>query len=144
MAEHVIVWQNDQFEIEFRAAKPEEVEQAEGQEPQPVYHIHELTPYGQLLTSLGSCTTIVLHTYAQHHDVPLKAVTVELRYERVFQEDCEDCERIERYEEQVKERIRFEGELSDKDRDKLLHIAHQCSIHKILEAGLEIQSKLAE
>ena len=144
MAEHVIVWQNEQFEIEFRAAQPDEDGQAEGQEPQPVYHIHELTPYGQLLTSLGSCTTIVLHTYAQHHEVPLKAVTVDLRYERVFQKDCENCEEIERYEEQVEEQIMFEGDLSDKERDKLLHIAHQCSIHKILEAGLKIESRLAD
>jgi uncharacterized OsmC-like protein len=144
MAEHVVVWQNDRFEIEFRATRPEEEQQAEGQEPQPVYHIHELTPYGQLLASLGSCTTIVLHTYAQHHGVDLEEVTVDLRYQRVFQEDCENCEDIERYEEQVDERISLQGALNGQQRDKLLHIAHQCSIHKILEAGLKIDSALTE
>jgi putative redox protein len=144
VSEHVIVWQNDQFEIEFRAAEPVEDEQAKTEEPEPVYHIHELTPYGQMLTSLGSCTTIVLHTYAQHHEVPLKEVTIDLRYERVFHEDCENCEEIERYEEQIEEQIAFEGDLSDRQRDKLLHIAHQCSIRKILEDGLKIESRLAD
>jgi putative redox protein len=76
--------------------------------------------------------------------VPLKEVTIDLRYERVFHEDCENCEEIERYEEQIEEQIAFEGDLSDRQRDKLLHIAHQCSIRKILEDGLKIESRLAD
>jgi uncharacterized OsmC-like protein len=140
MAEQVIVDQNSDFEIEFRAADPRE-EQPE--EFHAVYHVHELTPYGMMLASLGACTTIVLHTYAQNHGLDLDRVRIHLRYARVFQQDCENCEDIDRYEEQFQEEISLFGDLTEQEQQKLYHIAQQCSIHKILESGIEITSKLA-
>lgn len=140
MAEHVIVRQNSEFEIEFHALDPRE---GESGDVRPVVHIHELTPYTLLLASLGGCTTIVLHTYAQHHGIDLREVETHLRYKRVFQHDCENCEDIERYEEQIDQALTLTGTLTDQERQKLFHIAKQCSVHKILEAGIEIRSRLA-
>jgi uncharacterized OsmC-like protein len=141
MAEHVIVWQNSKFEIEFRAQDPRD---PESDEIQPVVHIHELTPYTMLLASLGACTTIVLHTYAQHHDVDLEEVESRLRYKRVFQHDCENCEEIDRYEEQIDQELTLSGDLTDEERQKLFRISKQCSVHKMLEAGIEISSQLID
>jgi uncharacterized OsmC-like protein len=141
MAEHVIVRQNSKFEIEFRALDPRD---PESDEIQPVVHIHELTPYSLLLASLGACTTIVLNTYAQHHDVDLQEVESRLRYRRVFQHDCENCEEIKRYEEQIDQELTLSGDLSDEDRQKLFRISKQCSVHKMLEAGIEIRSQLID
>jgi uncharacterized OsmC-like protein len=141
MAKHVIVRQNRAFEIEFRVLDPRD---SESDETQPVTHIHELTPYTLLLASLGACTTIVLNTYAQNHDVDLQAVETHLRYKRVFQHDCENCEEIERYEEQIHEELTLTGDLTGEERKKLFHISKQCSVHKILEAGLEIRSQLTD
>jgi putative redox protein len=141
MAEHVIVWQNRKFEIEFRAQDPHA---PESDESQPVVHIHELTPYTLLLASLGACTTIVLHTYAQNHDVALQEVESRLRYERVFRHDCENCEAIERYEEQIDQELALRGDLTDEERKKLFHISKQCSVHKMLQAGIEIHSQLID
>jgi uncharacterized OsmC-like protein len=142
MPEHVIVQQNSDFEIAFQAADPEAEEGAEGSEPQDVYHIHEMTPYGMMLASLGSCTTIVLHTYAQHHGVALDEVEIDLRYQRIFAEDCEDCEGIDRYEERIQQEIKFRGDLAEGDRERLFHISRQCSIHKMFERGIKIESHL--
>lgn len=139
MSEHVIVWQNSKFEIEFRAQDPRDSESGEIQQ---VVHIHELTPYTMLLTSLGACTAIVVNTYAQHHDVALQAVELELRYQRVFQEDCENCEEIESYNEKIDQQVTLTGDLTDGERQKLFQIARQCSIHKMLESGIEISSQL--
>lgn len=141
MPEHVIVNQKSNFEIDFRAADPEA---PEGAEPEPAHHIHELTPYGMMLASLGSCTSIVLHTYAHHHDVGLDEVEVSLRYERRFTEDCEDCEEIERYEEQIHEELVFHGDLDGGEREKLFRIAKQCSIYKMFKQGIKIESRLKE
>lgn len=141
MPEHVVVNQKSSFEISFRAADPEG---PEGAEPEHVHHIHELTPYGMMLASLGACTTIVLHTYAHHHGVDLDEVEISLRYERVFAEDCEDCEEIERYEEKIREDVRFAGDFEEKMRDRLFHVAKQCSIHKMFERGVKIESHLEE
>jgi uncharacterized OsmC-like protein len=140
MTEKVIVRQNNQFEISFRASDPQD----ESPEVFPINHIHELSPYGMMLASLGSCTTIVLHTYAQNHGLNLEEVEISEEYERVFKEDCEDCENIDRYEEYIHEEIQFFGDFSPEVRDKLFHIAHQCSIHKMFESGIQIQSKMAQ
>jgi putative redox protein len=142
MPEHVIVQQNSDFEIAFLAADPEAEEGAEGDEPEPVYHVHELTPYGMMLASLGSCTTIVLHTYAQHHDVALDDVEIDLRYQRIFAEDCEDCTNIDRYEERIEQEIKFRGDLTEGERKRLFHVSKQCSIHKMFESGIKIESRL--
>jgi len=109
-----------------------------------VYHIHELTPYGMMMASLGSCTGIVLHTYAQHHGIDLREVTFDLRYDRVFAEDCADCEDIDVYREKIDEAILLSGHLSDRDRDRLYAVSHHCPIRKILMNGLEVDSRLVE
>jgi putative redox protein len=140
MAEQVIVDQSSDFEIEFRASDPRETE---SEDFHVVHHVHDLTPYGMMLASLGACTTIVLQTYSQQHGVELDRVTIHLRYARVFQQDCENCEDIDQYEEQLQEEITLMGDLTDQERGKLYDIAQQCSIQKILESGIEIDSKLA-
>lgn len=142
MPEHVIVNQKSNFEIAFLAADPEADEGEEGAKPRPAHHIHELTPYGMMLASLGACTTIVLHTYAHHHDVDLDEVEIRLRYKRVFAEDCEDCEEIDRYEERIQEEMTFRGDLAEAEREHLFHIAKQCSIYKMFKDGIKIESRL--
>jgi putative redox protein len=97
-----------------------------------------------LLSSLGGCTAIVLNTYAQNHQVDLHEVELRLRYKRVFKEDCENCEHIERFDEQIDQELVLSGDLSDDERQKLSYIAKQCSIHKMMEAGVEIHSQLIE
>ena len=141
MAERIIVRQNSQFITEFLAPSPENLESAD---VQPVMHIHGLTPYGMMLAGLGSCTAIVLHTYAQHHKIDLQSVEIRLAYDRIFSEDCENCETIQKYEEQITEGILLEGHLTKDQKDKLLKIAHQCPIQKILESTTEVKSELLE
>jgi len=140
MSEKVIVRQNNRFETEFLAIDPHH---PDADQFQPVAHLHALTPYGMLLTSLGACTAIVLHTYAQHHDVDLQEVELRLAYDRVFKEDCETCTEIDQYEEQIQEEIELVGEISPADRQKLLRIAHQCPIYKMFANGIKIESRLA-
>ena len=78
----------------------------------PVDHILALAPYGMLLTSLGTCTAIVLHTYAQHHGMDLREVELRLAYERNFDQDCEHCEHIGQYEEHIEEELLPIGDLT--------------------------------
>lgn len=141
MGERVIVRQDRNFITQVLASDPHE---PESEELQHVDHIHQLTPYGMLMTSLGSCTAIVLHTYAQYHDIDLVQVAIELEYERVFAEDCADCEEIDEYEEHIKQEVSVSGDLTDRDRHRLDAISRHCSIHKILTHGLEVDSHMAE
>jgi putative redox protein len=133
----VIVRQDSDFMVEILAVDPHDPGSDEFVE---VHHVHQLTPYGMLMVSLGSCTSIVLHTYAQHHGIALDQVEVRLSYDRIFAEDCADCEMIEEYKERIDEQLSFSGDLSDRDRQRLYAVSRHCSIHKILKQGMEIES----
>ncbi len=91
MAETVLVRQNNDFEISFWTLHEHDAEDFH-----PVAHIHSLTPYGMMLASLGSCTAILLQSFAQNHGIDLQEVALQLTYDRVFQDDCDNCENISR------------------------------------------------
>ena len=139
MGEKIIVRQNSRFETEILALDPHDAHHF-----YPVGDVRQLTPYGMLLAGLGSCTAVILRTYAQHHSVDLSEVELRLQYDRVFADDCEDCEGIEEYREQVEVEIALSGELTPQERKRLLRVSRHCPIHKILKQGIEVQSRLAE
>jgi uncharacterized OsmC-like protein len=134
MGERVRVIQDSDYRMQFLATDPERAEA----ELEQVSHLHQLTPYGMLLASLASCTTIVLHTYARAHGIRLHQAAVRVEYERSFREDCQDCHGEERYEELITEQVELSGELSGRDREKLHQVARFCSIRRMLESGIRI------
>jgi len=136
MAEKIKVSQDSRFKTEISAADPE----GDADSMHRVKRLHELTPYGMLLASLGSCTTIVLHTYARAHDVSLDRASVSVEYRRSFKEDCENCEGRDKYVDAIHESLELEGDLTDEQRRKLEHVAGLCSIRKILERGIDVKS----
>jgi putative redox protein len=141
MAEKVMVRQNSHFETEILAQDPHNPDDPEFHS---VVHLHQLTPYGMLLAGLASCTTIVLHTYAQHHGVDLHEVELTASYDRVFVDDCEECEGIDEYREQIDEGIVLKGHLTEDERKRLYMISKHCPIHKMLIQGIRVNSQLSE
>jgi putative redox protein len=139
--ERVIVRQNRALETEFLAHDAQESETAEAR---PVAYLEDLTPYGMLLASLGGCTGLVLHTYAQHHGLALERVELRLRYDRVFAKDCADCEKTEDYHDTVDLEILLEGSLRPEDQQHLLLVSQHCPIHRMLARGIPVASRLVE
>jgi len=137
MADRVIVWQDSEFRTRFwaeeegKAGKMEEAKQ-----------IHQLNPYSMMLASLGSCTAIVLNTYAEHHRMSLDGVEIELYYNRNYRKDCDTCEQAGSYTEEVVEQMKFLGQLTDAEKEKLLRIAHACPIYKMFKEGIPIRTEL--
>ena len=90
MAERVIVKQDRQFRTQFSVADPEDIQ---SNVFEAVEDIHQLTPYGMLLSS--SWLHALHWSYIlMPRTMTLKLLEVELHmaYQRVFREDCEDCE----------------------------------------------------
>jgi len=141
MAERMIVKQDRNFRTVFMVADPEDIH---SDSFEPVESIHQLTPYGMLLGSLASCTALVLHTYAQNHDIDLNEVELHMYYQRVFREDCEDCEEDSKFTEEFEERILLVGDISAADRMKLLQVAHYCPVYKIIKGSMNIKTSLIE
>jgi putative redox protein len=136
MAEIVVVRMQSNFEAEFLAADTDSPH-AEDRVLRQVHAIHELTPYGMMLASLGACTGVLVVSYARNHHVALDEIEVRASYDRVFADDCEHCEEIDEYTEQIDAEIGFTGELTDKEKGKLFAISRHCPIHKILHDGIQ-------
>ncbi|HKJ26107.1 MAG TPA: OsmC family protein [Anaerolineales bacterium] len=138
MTEKVRIRLDNQFYLEVEAVDPED---SDADDFSAVHQIQELSPYGMMLAGVGSCTAMVVTTYAQNHDISLDEIEITLEYAREFKEDCEQCEGIERYDDNIYEAIRFQGDLSDKTREKLKKIAHQCPLEKMIGHGVTIEHR---
>jgi uncharacterized OsmC-like protein len=138
MPERVVVYQDKSFRTQYQAADPHEDDSSV---VEPVMHLHNLTPYGMLLASMGTCTAIVVNTYARNHDIPLSGVNIELTFDRVFADDCDDCDENTEYEEIIQEMLNFEGDLNSEQRKRLHKVAKACSVRRLLERGIRVESK---
>lgn len=138
MSERVVVYQDKSFRTDFKASDPND-ESSDALET--VMHLHELTPYGMLLASVSACTAIVVNSYARNHNIPLRAVSVDSAYDRVFMDDCEDCEGNDAYEEIITEKIEFEGDLDEQQLKRLHYVARACSVRRLLENGIRVETK---
>ena len=124
-----------QQDREFRVAVM--VQDEEDNELHEVAHIHELSPYTMMLVSLGLCTGVVLHTYAQHHDIELELAEMAVTYHR---DEHNGRGSDKGNDEWIEENLRLEGTLSAKEIERLERVAHHCSIRKMLESGIEVHS----
>jgi len=96
------------------------------------------TPYSLLSAGLGACTTMTLNMYARRKKLDLKRVRVQITHNRVHQKDCEDCEKPSQKIDQFTRVISLEGNLSDKEKQRLMEIADRCPVHRTLENTIKI------
>ncbi len=100
------------------------------------------TPYGYLLSALGSCTGMTLRMYADRKEWSLDETIVRLSHEKIHAEDCENCETEEGRVDHIEREIEVRGDLSDDQRDRLLEIANKCPVHRTLHGEIDIRSSL--
>jgi putative redox protein len=101
-------------------------------------------PYDLLVSALGACTGMTLRMYADRKKLPLEAVTVRLRHEKIHAEDCLDCEDPKSKVDFIEREIELEGELDEAAQRKLIEIAGRCPVHRTLESGSRIDTKLKQ
>ncbi len=111
-------------------------------EPTPVGHDTGPSPYDLLLAGLGACTSMTVRMYADRKKWPLENVSVALRHSRIHAKDCEDCETETGQLDRVDREITLTGALDDEQREKLLHIADRCPVHRTLHSEINVQSTL--
>ena len=87
---------------------------------------------------------MTLRVYADSHKVPLVNITVKLKHSKVYAEDCENCGNSNSKIDKIERLIDLQGNLSEEDRKKLLDIANKCPVHRTLENGPKIDTKLLE
>ncbi|MCS4201085.1 bifunctional alpha/beta hydrolase/OsmC family protein [Salinibacter ruber] len=100
------------------------------------------TPYGFLLSALGSCTGMTLRMYADRKEWPLDETIVRLSHEKVHAEDCENCDTEQGQVDRIAREIEIRGRLSDDQRERLFEIANKCPVHRTLLGDVDVRSSL--
>jgi len=88
------------------------------------------SPKELLAASLGSCKAITIRMYAQRKGWPLKEAKVEV----IFKQNAETNTSY------FEAKIELTGDLSKEQRERLLTVAKNCPVHKILEGPMEINT----
>ncbi|WP_426033104.1 OsmC family protein [Caulobacter sp. DWP3-1-3b2] len=91
-------------------------------------------PHDLLAAGLAACTTQTLRLYARRKAWPLGAVHVAVTWRRdvtALPADIFDRE------------VTLGGDLDEAQRARLIEIAEQCPVHKMLTAGSKIETRLA-
>ena len=103
------------------------------------------TPYGLLVSALGSCTSITLRMYADQKGWDVDEINVYLNHEKVHAEDCKDCPETSALKiDHIERLIEVVGDLDEKQRARLLQIADRCPVHKTLHEKVHITTKFLE
>ena len=100
-----------------------------------------MSPYGFLAAGLGACTSMTIRMYARRKGWPLSHVRVDVSHDKVHAQDAETGGgRLDRFRRE----ITLEGELDAEQRARLLEIADKCPVHRTLEQGARVETRLVQ
>jgi putative redox protein len=95
-------------------------------------------PYEHLLAALGTCTVMTIRMYAKHKGIKLDDIVVTLSHEKNYHDDAKMCDNNDCYAEVINRQIKFVGDITEEQRQKLLVIADKCPVHKTLHSKLSV------
>lgn len=99
-----------------------------------------MSPYGFLAAGLGACTSMTIRMYARRKGWPLSHVRVDVTHDKVHAQDAGTGGTVDVF----RRTISLEGELSAEQRARLAEIADKCPVHRTLEAGARVETRIAE
>jgi putative redox protein len=102
------------------------------------------SPYQFVSAGLGTCTSMTVRMYARRKGWPLEHVEVDVSHDKVHAKDCEDCEDKSAKIDVFRRVLRFKGDLSEEQREKLKEIAGKCPVHRTLEGKIRVETELEE
>jgi putative redox protein len=86
-------------------------------------------PHALLEAALASCVSMTVRMYADHHSIPLGAVTAKVTLDRSHPDEI-----VFRYEVDV------DGDFTPEQKDKLLHAASACPVRKTLSKKIRFEA----
>lgn len=100
------------------------------------------SPYDYLSTGLAACTVMTLKMYAQRKKWDLQEVYVYVTYSKKHSDDLMlDLETPKRIDH-LQKRLKFVGNLDEKQKIRLKEIAARCPVHKTLQSEVIIETVL--
>ncbi len=100
------------------------------------------TPEEYLLGALGSCTAITLLLYARRKNMTLESVEVELSLEKGHNPDVAGVGEKKNLTEKITREIHVKGNLTEKQKTRLLEIAQKCPVHKTITSKPQVEDTI--
>lgn len=94
-------------------------------------------PYDLLLGALAACTAMTIKVYAERSGWKLRTIDVFASHKKEYSEDMDK----KGFVEKVLKRIYINGNISEEQRKRLVHIASTCPVHKTLENIVNIETE---
>ncbi|MGB3591374.1 MAG: bifunctional alpha/beta hydrolase/OsmC family protein [Nonlabens sp.] len=101
------------------------------------------TPYELLSSGLATCTVMTIQMYARRKKWKVVNVECHVNYDKKHATDCTNCEDDSAKIDTFIREIKLEGNLDDKQRQRLLQIADKCPVHRTLHSDTQIITKLS-
>ncbi len=98
------------------------------------------SPYELLNVSLAACTAMTLKMYAERKKWDLKEVYVYLSHAKKHTEDMGKSV----YMDTIQKKLKFEGNLDQKQKERLKEIASKCPVHKTIMSDVQIDTELID
>lgn len=99
-----------------------------------------MSPYGFVAAGLGACTSMTIRMYARRKGLPLDGISVDVSHNKVHAQDAAtgNPSRIDEFTRV----IHLRGELTGEQAAKLLEIAGKCPVHRTLEQGARVITRI--
>ena len=100
------------------------------------------SPYDYLSAGLAACTVMTLKMYAQRKKWDLQEVYAYITYSKKHSDDLMlDLDEPTRMDH-LQKRLKFVGNLDEKQKTRLKEIASKCPVHKTLQSEIIIETEL--
>ena len=102
------------------------------------------SPYELVSAGLSACTAMTIQMYVKRKNWELKNVEVHTSYSKSHASDCENCEMDTAKIDTFDRSIKLEGDLDEKQIQRILQIADKCPVHRTLHSETQVITKLID
>lgn len=100
------------------------------------------SPYDYLNAGLVACTAMTLKLYAQRKNWDLREVFVYVSHSRKHSDDLNIEVEKPKYLDYISKKLKFVGDLDEKQRQRLKEIASKCPVHKTIASEVIFDTNL--
>lgn len=102
------------------------------------------SPYGYLNAGLAACTVMTLKLYAERKKWDLKEVFVYISHSKKHSDDLEIETDTPKYLDHITKKLKFVGDLDEKQKQRLKEIASKCPVHKTIASEVIFDTSIIE